>query len=118
MEGRGGGSDNAQSLLKLRGAKDAVIMSSRRNLRKCIPKRSLIAVVEYRLPAQRSVGFFEASYRLLSGNKLYYLLVLTPIALFSDQLQFSDSMSFAVCCAAIGTRRVSGDSRRGPHQRS
>lgn len=50
-------------------------------------------------PTQHS--FLEGTKELLSGNKLYWLLVLVPPAIFAPHIGLSDGVSFALSCVAI-----------------
>ena len=46
-------------------------------------------------------NFSAGSWRMLSGNKLYILLILVPVSIASEQLGTSPGIQFALSCAAI-----------------
>jgi Ca2+:H+ antiporter len=53
-------------------------------------------------PAADGVGsFFKGSYTMLTGNRLYILLLFVPIALVSEEFFESEAIIFSLCCFAI-----------------
>lgn len=53
-------------------------------------------------PAEDGVGsFFKGSYTMLTGNRLYILLLFVPIAMVSEEFFESEAIIFSLCCFAI-----------------